>query len=416
MSFRFLHLADLHLETCYGGRDSTRQRLREATAEAFRAAVALAVERRLDAVLVAGDSFDDPLLSRRGERLFLGGLRDLVEEGIEVVIACGNHDPGGRGKRMAHLGLGEADDWRGRVHLLRTARPKVITIRGQDGEPLGAVAGAGHANDREEKNLLSAFHPLDKDLPVVGLLHTQVHAARGATSHAAYAPCTREDLLRLDYDYYALGHVHLRQQPFEDVPAWYCGNLQGRNPRELGDKGGLVVELEARAAVTPEFVPLAPVVWERSEVADLASCHTRQELAEHLLAAVRRSVAERSGREVILRLELSGPCPAAPSLRIEEEREAFEEELAEEGGALEVELRATGLYRPRDLEALRSTPSVIREALELIEGAHADPALLSQLRPKELASAEHEDETAYLAGLLEGLTEELLSRSLEDPA
>ena len=42
MSFRFLHLADLHLDTRFGGREATRARLREATLEAWFAAVELA--------------------------------------------------------------------------------------------------------------------------------------------------------------------------------------------------------------------------------------------------------------------------------------------------------------------------------------------------------------------------------------
>ena len=39
MGFRFLHLADLHLETRFGGSTATRERLRRATHEAFERAV-----------------------------------------------------------------------------------------------------------------------------------------------------------------------------------------------------------------------------------------------------------------------------------------------------------------------------------------------------------------------------------------
>ena len=42
--FRFLHLADLHLETSFGGRPSTRERLRRAALEAFENAVDYAIE------------------------------------------------------------------------------------------------------------------------------------------------------------------------------------------------------------------------------------------------------------------------------------------------------------------------------------------------------------------------------------
>ena len=80
MPFRFLHLADLHLETRFGGAEATRDRLRVAILEAFDAAVDLALERELDAVLIAGDAFDDPLLSRRTELAFVRGVLSLPEQ------------------------------------------------------------------------------------------------------------------------------------------------------------------------------------------------------------------------------------------------------------------------------------------------------------------------------------------------
>ena len=44
MGFRFLHLADCHLETSFGGRPETRERLRRATREAFERALSLSAE------------------------------------------------------------------------------------------------------------------------------------------------------------------------------------------------------------------------------------------------------------------------------------------------------------------------------------------------------------------------------------
>ena len=47
MGFRFLHLADCHLETSFGGRPETRERLRRATREAFKRAFDYAIEEHL---------------------------------------------------------------------------------------------------------------------------------------------------------------------------------------------------------------------------------------------------------------------------------------------------------------------------------------------------------------------------------
>ena len=95
MTFRFLHLADLHLETRFGGRPEARARLRRATLEAFRSAVDLALQRELHAFLIAGDAFDEELLSHRTELAFCAQVQRLAEAGVHVLYACGNHDPGG---------------------------------------------------------------------------------------------------------------------------------------------------------------------------------------------------------------------------------------------------------------------------------------------------------------------------------
>lgn len=414
MPFRFLHLADLHLETRFGGREATRSRLRMAAHEAFETAVDLALERELDAVLIAGDTFDDPLLSRRTELAFIRGLRRLAEGGVKTVIACGNHDPGGGGKRMRSLGLDGEDDWRKQIYLLTTARPKVLRLTDRAGVEIAVVVGAGHSTDQEQRNLAENFTPIAAEVPVVGILHTQVHDARGSAEHAPYAPCTRADLAHLGYDYFALGHVHKRQRPFEDVPAWYSGNLQGRNSRERGEKGGLMVELYPGEPARPEFVSLAPVIWDRVRVEDLGACVSAQDLLEHLTRVVDERVTAAAPSEVIVVLELVGTSRAASAVRGLEDRRAFEEDLADAVGALEVQVRADRLRPLRDMAALRAMPSVVSQALDLLDVARNDPQVLAQLAPEQLAGIQEMEPTEYMEGLLDGLEEELLDRTLED--
>ncbi|HKL77473.1 MAG TPA: metallophosphoesterase, partial [Gammaproteobacteria bacterium] len=119
--FRFLHLADLHLDTAFTGRtDAVRQALRRATHDAFEAAVTTAIERGAHAVLLAGDVFDGDLLTFATERFLLDGCRRLGEAGITVVYCTGNHDPGGANQRV------RAMDWPDNVHLVFGAKPQVI--------------------------------------------------------------------------------------------------------------------------------------------------------------------------------------------------------------------------------------------------------------------------------------------------
>jgi len=92
---RFLHIADVHLDTSFAGRsEEVRARLREASRQAFRNAVDLAIREDVHALLIAGDLFDGDRLSFQTERFLLEQVGRLNDQGISVVYATGNHDPG----------------------------------------------------------------------------------------------------------------------------------------------------------------------------------------------------------------------------------------------------------------------------------------------------------------------------------
>ena len=85
-----------------------------------------------------------------------------------------------------------------------------------------------------------------------------------------------------------------------------------------------------------------------------------------------------------------------------------------DSGALEIQLRDAGVVRPIDRRELRESPSAVARALELIEEAAHDDALLEALAPDELAAAvDPSERVAYLRELLSDLPEELIERSFE---
>ena len=283
------------------------------------------------------------------------------------------------------------------------------------GRPVGVVVGAGHPGPREERNLAAGFGPVRGRLPVVGLLHTQVESARAAELHDRYAPSSAEDYRRLDYAYWALGHVHARQRAVPELPVWYAGNLQGRHPGETGPKGGLLVEAEAGGHAEPEFVRFGPVRWERLAVELGPATDTAEGLLDLLVGQAARARGDLAD-EVAVRIELGGRSPLSARLRDPAERAQLEELVARSSGALEVQLRAGGLGPPADVAALRSEPTALARALELIGRAAGDDELLDELVPPALAGAGpggRAARRAYLRELLPGLEDELVDRALE---
>ena len=417
--FKFIHAADVHLDTPYRRHnEALRRRLQEAGQEAFVALVGLAINEQVDALLIAGDLFDNNSLTIATERLLSENLAKLTGEGITVVYVTGNHDPGRANYRAAQIKWPKTG-----FHLHNSRRPQRIPIH-RLGEPVGWVVGAGHQTTNESTNLAAAFPLAPGPQPAVALLHADVGGAQGAPDDETgntYAPAGLSDL-NPSYAYWALGHIHRRQRLREDSPAWYPGNLQGRDFGETGAKGALLVEVNQWEPPQVRFRPLARVRWERLGIDDLSSANNILDVQSAVRMEFHR-VQESDGhllpqQEWILRVELSGPCPLASVIRADEERDELAEYLRQSLGALDVEVRDAGLHPPVQLDQYRGRPHVLGEALNLIDQARTDDTVLSRLSPEELALADkHPDGSrrlAYLRDLLVGLDVAAAERLLRD--
>lgn len=388
MTFRFLHLADLHLASGVGGRPATKARLRAGLVESFGDAMDLALKERLDAVLIAGDAYDEEKLTPRVMSRMLEELERVAREGLHVCWVTGNHDPGAAGQRASDWiakDLARAGDWAARVHLFTGPEPRAVEIG-----DVGLVVGAGHPRDREQRNLAATFPRPDAldcgKRAVVGLLHTQVEGA--SSDHALYAPSTAADFAARPYSYWALGHVHKRGNPVPGQPVHYAGNLMGRSakPSECGAKGGLLVSAEPGVAATPEFVALGRYRWERlvvdthkREDAGLAAVRDaehREGLVRALGAWLREALPDAldAGRTV-LRVEWSGPARCWEFLRDAEYVTDLAVELERALGLLELDLRAEGVFAELDRTELAASPTVLARALELHAELASAPSL-----------------------------------------
>ncbi len=412
---RLLHVADVHLDAPFAGRsERVRRRLRQATREAFSRAVDAAVGEEVDALLIAGDLFDGDRLSFATEGFLLDELGRLGKAGVQVVYATGNHDPGEAGGAVARL------RWPEHVRVLTSDEPERVAVPGSGGEPLGFVTGAGHPDRRVTLDLSAAFPRPAGDLPEVALLHTQVRRSRGGEAHEPYAPSDLERLRRAGYDYWALGHVHLRQELSADPPVHYPGSLQGRSPRETGARGGLLVDLSSEAEAGVSFLDLAPVRWETLRVDGLEECAGLERLLRRIEEAwdeERRSDPGPANAEWIVRVALTGPTPLWRELGRDEELRTLADEVERMLGILSAEVRSGGVGPVLDVEAQRERPDVLGEALRLLEAVVAGRERLPGIEVDELAgfrAGGEEDPDAYVRRVLEGSADQLLARMLAE--
>ena len=305
----FIHAADLHLGAPFKGLRTSSgkwaQRMVEAIPEAFERVIAVALERQVDFMVVAGDIFDLAHPSFADYTCFVDGLERLRAAGIPVYCCTGNHDPytswqHGYGKLPENLHMLPAGEDAGYFLFERAGRPLVmIAGRGYYNQtwPRDVDIAAGITREAGEE-ALGAKPPF-----AVGILHT------GLDVDPVKAPTDPAELLRSGMDYWALGHVHTPKVYGADNPRIaFSGCIQGRAMKDSGPRGVNVVTLEEGRPNRLEFVPTASVVWERVKV-DVSPCQTLAEIVTQAKGQLLELNAQAACDEMIERITLVGATP-----------------------------------------------------------------------------------------------------------
>jgi len=282
---RLLHTADWHL----GSRFHDRRRALDED-DALEQMLELCRDRKVDAVLHAGDVFDNANPGAEEQERYYRSLARLVREAgvATVVVIAGNHDSAlrlegpsellrrldihvvGRLAREAEVDscLCKLKNRKGEVAALCVALPylrdaDLRLTAGAESTPLADQRYRRALEGRYREALLAAEEKAG-DLPLVVMGHCLVDGAHfgggerpvqignlGAVSAAELAG---------DAAYLALGHLHQPQQVGH--PSWrYSGSLLPTGFDEAGrDKAFLLVDLPSQAAgqTAVEVVPLRP--------------------------------------------------------------------------------------------------------------------------------------------------------------
>lgn len=258
MGFRFVHAADLHLDTPFEGLQRTHaalgRRLVEASLDALDALVAMAIREQAEFMLLAGDLYDGAVRGLRAQLRLHSATVRLAGEGIRTFIVHGNHDP-------IDEGWGAISAWPPEVTIFPSNRVETVDLTARDGTRV-SVTGTSYARRHETTNLSLGYPP-----DTTGFRIAMLHANVGSAEHARYSPCSIDDLRGAGYDYWALGHIHRRDTLLDRPRIAYPGNLQGRSfkPSEQGPKGALLVTV-TDGRVADRFIELAPIRFEEREV------------------------------------------------------------------------------------------------------------------------------------------------------
>jgi len=247
MAFKFIHCSDLHIDSPFKGFSSVEHSLveilRQSTYQAFQNIVELALKEEVEAVLIAGDIYDGAEKSLEAQLKFRRGLQKLSDAEIDTFIVHGNHDP--LDSWSASL------EWPERVHVFSGTQVECIPVE-KNGVVKAYIHGISYPQRDVRENLAQKFSRGNGEGFAVGLLHSNVGHQPG---HDNYAPCSMDDLIAGEMDYWALGHIHRFHVLRESNPAVvYSGNSQARHMRESGEKGCCLVTLNENTVLeTPTY-------------------------------------------------------------------------------------------------------------------------------------------------------------------
>ena len=293
---QFLHVADVHLDSPLANLkrldQSAAEQLQIASRKSFENIIDFALAREVIGVVIAGDLFDGPVRDATAGIWVETQLKRLSRAGIQVALIRGNHDANSNARKIAQ--------WPALIHEFGTDKPTT-----EIWENVGiAVHGQSFSARCESADLAAQYPEPVMGMFNLGLLHTSL---AGSANHDTYAPTTVATLENRGYDYWALGHIHVRSQNSHSDQCFvgFSGNTQGRHIKETGPKGCSLVHLQDGKLKEVEFIATDCFRWFSVDL-DVSELETLGAIEDELETPILRVLSQSDGRPMAIRLNLVG--------------------------------------------------------------------------------------------------------------
>jgi len=414
MPYRFIHAADIHLDSPLKSLALRDPELAElignATRRAFAGIIDLCLAEQVDALLLAGDLYDGDQTSMKTARFLAERLRQLHEANIKVFIIRGNHDALSRITK--ELTFPES------VTLFGGRAGAIEVERANTDFPV-TIHGLSFAQPHAPDSLLPRFKLPTQGAVNIGLMHTSL---AGATEHPDYAPCSITDLTTSGFDYWALGHIHKRSLIQGRCTIVMPGMPQGRDIGESGAKSVTLVTIADDRSIRLEERFTSVAQFESVPI-DL----TGVELWEDMIAIVAKKLSQTRDQvksdHLVARLHFTGMTPLA--WRMRRDPDLLKEEAAHRAFVIgkswiekvEIDCRAPGADAGSNGDPVIELRRLIDEKVRRsdayrVEAAGIAEELRSQLPPecRSLLGSDEESFRALIDALGKDGAEDVLAR------
>ncbi len=319
---KILHLSDIHLGSGFSHGKINPETGINTRLEDFVNTLKICIDRAIaepvDLVLFGGDAFPDATPAPYVHEAFASQFRRLADAEIPAILLVGNHDQHSQGSGGASLSIYRTlvvpgfivGDTIATHHLdTRGGAIQIITLPWLNRSTLlTRPETEGLALPEVNEMLIQKLQPvleaeirrLDPKIPTVLLAHLMAdRASLGAEKFLAVGKgftIPMSMLIREEFDYVALGHVHKHQNlnPSNDPPVVYPGSIERVDfGEEKEAKGYILVKLQPGKAEW-KFCPLParPFITLEMDVSE----------QEDPLAAVLEAIAKQDIDEKVVRL------------------------------------------------------------------------------------------------------------------
>lgn len=301
---KFLHCADLHLDSPLAALDMRRAQVRRNEFRAAFTSLTLYVKmNKIDFLLISGDLLESTYATKDTVALLKREFAAIPD--CEIIIQPGNHDP------YTPQCFYRRAEFTPNVHIFDTDDLSCFDFP----EKNTSIYGYAFTATELDRCPFIGTHPTDKSRINILMAHGEI-----GKSVSIKCPIPNEAISETGYDYVALGHYH----DFSGIKQLgssyyaYCGCLEGRGFDERGDKGAIIgiaeKELETgKFNLGAKFIRFSKRRYE-SEKLDISGCRTNADVVGRLAALISE---KKYGEDTALRVKLTGSV--AGELRISEE-------------------------------------------------------------------------------------------------
>ena len=285
---KILQAGDLHFDTPFKDLDKNISEVsKEELLEVFAKIISIAIDNKIDILLLTGDIFDNLTVSKK-TLVFIKNQLERIND-IKIFISPGNHDP------YNEKSFYKMINWPENVHIFKSGLENVVL------EDLKTIVwGAAFNEHYVRESLLKNINVKEEYINIMAI-HGEIASVEGGNE---YNPITIKDIENSKLDYIAIGHRHnfSNIQRAGNTYYAYAGCPQGRGFDEILDKGIILGEV-SKGAVDLNFLRTSKRNYYIKDI-DISNKNSYEEIKNTIIDLIDENERKNNLYKIILKGEI----------------------------------------------------------------------------------------------------------------